>query len=349
MKRVSYAICVSVWTVAFLCGCEHKDLCYIHNEHALKYHAVVAVSYKLDWQYTIEKAIDWRMQWPERFGMEYRSICPDTPNGLRVLVYNSDKKYNMINIPPEGGVVPMTEGEHSLLFYNNDTEHILFSQLESTASAQATTRTRSRVFYMGSGSGNGLYENTVNPPDMLFGSYIESYWSRKIAEPELIPITMKPLVFTYLIRYEFSHGLKYVALTRGALAGMATSVYLNSGRTSEGKGTLLYDCSVEDFGAQALVNSFGIPDYPNEGYIMAASAYLHMLNLEVRLKNGKIMNFDFDVTEQVEAQPHGGVIVVEGIEVPDEEGQKGSSGFDVDVDDWGEYEDIDLPLIDYKQ
>ena len=62
------------------------------------------------------------------------------------------------------------------------------------------------------------------------------------------------------------------------------------------------------------------------------------------MKNGKIKSFDFDVTDQVEVQPQGGVIVVSGIEISDEEGESGGSGFDVDIDDWGEYEDIELPL-----
>nr|WP_233555714.1 MULTISPECIES: hypothetical protein [unclassified Bacteroides] len=44
------------------------------------------------------------------------------------------------------------------------------------------------------------------------------------------------------------------------------------------------------------------------------------------------------------AQPQGGVIVVSGIEIPDEEGMEGGSGFDVDVDGWGEFEDIELPF-----
>ena len=36
--------------------------------------------------------------------------------------------------------------------------------------------------------------------------------------------------------------------------------------------------------------------------------------------------------------------VVKGIEISDKEGTEGGSGFDVDVEDWGDYEDIELPL-----
>ena len=186
-------------------------------------------------------------------------------------------------------------------------------------------------------------ENTVNQPDMLYGSYMESYVAERSIETDVIPVTMHPLVFTYLVRYEFSHGLEYVSLARGALAGMAQAVWLNSGRTSDEAATVLYDCTVEYFGTQALVRSFGIPDFPNEHYGTRAGRK-YGLNLEVRLKNGKIKSFDFDVTDQVAAQPQGGVIVVKGIEISDEAGTDGGSGFDVDVDDWGDYEDIELPL-----
>jgi len=62
------------------------------------------------------------------------------------------------------------------------------------------------------------------------------------------------------------------------------------------------------------------------------------------LKNGKIITYDFDVTDQVEKQPRGGVITVSGIVVNKEDGEEGSGGFDVDVDGWGEYQDIPLPV-----
>ena len=237
----------------------------------------------------------------------------------------------------------MRPGEHSLLFFNNDTEYIVFDEMQSFALAKATTRTRTRSSYLGNSYMDKKDENTVNQPDMLYGSYMESYVAKNTTEPDVIPVTMHPLVFTYLVRYEFSHGVKYVSLARGALSGMAQAVWLNSGHTSDEAATVLYDCTVENFGTQALVRSFGIPDFPNEHYGRRAKRK-YGLNLEVRLKNGKIKSFDFDVTDQVAAQPRGGVIVVKGIEISDEEGKEGNSGFDVDVKDWGKYEDIELPL-----
>lgn len=324
-------------------ACVNKDLCYDHDAHALKYQVGLNADYQQEWEYTLDGGTDWSASWPDSFAVDYNSLRPATPSGLRALIYNTDGTNDMVNLPPSGGNILMSEGEHSLLFYNNDTEYIVFDNLETYALAKARTRTRTRSTYMGNEYLETQSENTVAPPDVLYGHYIKSYTPHKTLTPEELDVTMRPLVFTYLVRYEFSHGLQYVALARGALAGMAGSVFLNDGHTSSEQATLLYDCTLQPFGSQAIVNSFGIPDYPNGDYNTRAD-HKYGLNLEVRLKNGKLLTFDFDVTDQLAKQPHGGVIIVKDIEVSDEDGKGGSSGFDVDVDGWGDYEDIDLPL-----
>lgn len=328
-----------------LSSCVHKELCFDHEPHAFRTELDVEATYEREWQYTYEYGTDWAdyAGWRQDFGMTYDSLRPEIPSGLRAMVYSENGTNDVQNIDPEGGTVYVRPGENSLLFYNNDTEYIVFDDMQSFASARATTRTRTRSSYMGNPFKDDYDETTVSTPDMLYGNYVESYYAERKLEADRMQITMHPLVFTYLIRYEFSHGQEYVLLARGALSGMAEAVWLNSGSTSEETATLLYDCTVEDFGTQAIIRSFGVPDFPNEHYSVKAP-HSYALNLEVRLKNGIIKSFDFDVTDQVAAQPRGGVIIVDGIEIPDEEGQKGGSGFDVGVDDWGEYEDIELPL-----
>ena len=350
MKRAAIIRLIPSLVGAFvlLTACEHKDLCFDHEDHAPRTAVQIDATYEREWQYTLDGATDWShyAQWDQTFGFPYDSLRPAVPDGLRVQVYNSDGTHNVMNLPPEGDVVQMRPGEHALLFYNNDTEYIVFDDMASFASARATTRSRSRVSYKGNTFMEGEPENTVNAPDMLYGSYIDSYTA--VSQPEVshLPVTMHPLVFTYLVRYEFSHGLEYVALARGALAGMAGAVWLNSGRTASETATVLYDCTLEDFGVEAVVRSFGVPDYPNDHYTNPSrvAEQRYALNLEVRLKNGLVKSFDFDVTDQVAAQPQGGVIVVSDIAISDDEGQSGGSGFDVSVDSWGEYEDIELPL-----
>ncbi|MBQ2978476.1 MAG: DUF5119 domain-containing protein [Bacteroidaceae bacterium] len=341
MKRILGMLAGTLMTL--FVSCEHKELCYDHDPHALKYHINVKASYEQEWQHTYGDATDWKTQWPEELTMSYDDLRPGIPEGLRILSFNEVGKQEIKNMPASGGILSLSEGSHSLLFYNNDTEYIVFDDIESFVTARATTRSRTRSSYMGNSYSQTMSEKTVNAPDMLYGNYLDNYTPEKVVVAPDMDITMHPLVFTYVIKYEFKYGLQYVALARGALAGMAEAVHLNSGKTSNEIVTILYDCTIEEYGAQAVVNSFGIPDYPNENYTRSENKYA--LNLEVKLKNGIIKNFEFDVTDQVAKQPHGGVIIVSGIEISDDDGKKGGSAFDVDVNDWGEYEDIDIPLL----
>ncbi len=97
-----------------------------------------------------------------------------------------------------------------------------------------------------------------------------------------------------------------------------------------------------------MVHSFGVPSFAGHHYTGSTPegttdpSLRFTLNLEVLLKNGKLQSFEFDITDQMRNQPRGGVITVDGIYVIDEDSQV-DSGFEVDVDDWGEYEDIQLP------
>ena len=135
-----------------------------------------------------------------------------------------------------------------------------------------------------------------------------------------------------------------MALARGALAGMAESVYLQDGHTGSGAATVFFDATVCDWGWWGQVRSFGIPDWPGDGYTRATDRN-YTLQLEVRLKNGKYLPpFMVDITEQVKAQPRGGVIVITGLEVSDEDGESGGSGFDVEVGDWGDRHEYELPV-----
>ena len=321
-------------------SCTHKDLCLYHRDHAHKYHINIVADYRFDWEEHLG-GINWQQNWPASY-VKYDSLRPSKPKGIRVINYNQDNDNNVHNIGPDGGSVVLYEGPNDILLYNNDTEYIVFSRSDNSASTRATTRTRTRATYNGSEYAN-TNEETMTPPDVLFANFITGYIPKKVSSPTDLEITMHPLVFTYKIRYEFDSGIEYVALARGALSGMARSVLINTGETSQEAATLLFDCSKADYGIKAYVNSFGIPAYPNENYPSRLTPK-HALNLEILLKNGSMITFDYDVTDQVQAQPRGGVIVVKGIVIKPEEGTQGAGSFDVEVNDWGPYQDIDLPL-----
>lgn len=329
--------------VVLLSSCMHKELCYIHNEHAHKYHVLIDADYRYDWEESNTDFMDWQANWPDHY-IPYESLIPEKPSGLRVINFPENGGNKISNIDPDGGVVYFSEGIHDILFYNNDTEYIVMTGTEQFATTRATTRTRTRSTYQGNPFVTKTGEEvTVNPPDMLFGNYYSGYLAHRLEKPDELDVTLQPLVFTYKIRFEFDKGLEYVALARGTLAGMAIAVNMSTGTTSDEIATILYDCELTDYGIRAIVNSFGVPGYPNGNYTKGENIYA--VNLECRLRNGKTKTFDFDVTDQVEKQPHGGVIVISGLEIEKSEGATSSGGFDVTVDDWGEYEDIELPLI----
>lgn len=327
-------------------SCDHKGLCFDHDSHALRAKTRFEITYNIQWETDPEGFPYWRDIWPTSFGMTYLSLMPAMPHGVCVNAYPEEGKSVTTHLPAGGGDAEITAGHNSLLFYNDDTEYIIFDDVNSSVSAKATTRTRTRSSYAGNpfySSRQDVEERTVTPPDPLFGHYIQHYDQHRLAEIPVLAVTLQPLVFTYLVRYEFNHGLEHVGVARGAIAGMAESVYLHDGHTGPDRATILYDCSIESWGIQAIVNSFGVPDYPNTSYSRTEPGS-YALNLEVRLRNGKILTFNFDITDQMRSQPHGGVIVVDGIEISDEEADQGGSGFDVSIDSWGEYDDIMITL-----
>lgn len=333
--RLIAGYCLIIFT-----SCHHQQLCYDHPPHAPRYHIHVIADYRYDWEEHYD-GTDWQTEWPATY-LPYDSFRPMKPAGLRVVNTNLEGKSDIHNLPADGGIITLYEGVNDLMFYNNDTEYILFTRQDNGATTRASTRSRSRSTYLESKYANEG-EETVNAPDMLYGNCIEDYIAEKVITPVDVEVTLHPLVFTYKIRYEFKSGLEYVSLVRGALTGMARSVLMDTGYTSDEPATILYDCEKTDFGARAVVKSFGIPDFPNDHYGTRATNK-HALNLEVMLRNGNIVSFDFDVTEQVKKQPHGGVIIVKDIVITEEDGKAGTGGFDVSVNDWGEYEDIELPF-----
>ena len=307
-------------------SCNHKELCLDHEPHSERVEYKLELDFDCEWEYNIESNVDWSQVWKPEYGISYDDIRPKEPEGVRVHIFNEDDQTEMVrNLTKQNSIIRFSqEGHYDMLFYNNDTEYIVFEGLESFHTASATTRGASR-------------SRVVNAPDMLFGAYVDSVLVEKSSETKTMKVTLKPLVYTYLVRYEFAERADEITSAIGALDGVACRVNLNNGRTTPDVATISYDCSTGDFGAQALVRSFGIPDYPNPNYARSDKKYAAYL--EVRLKDGTSKTFKFDITDQMAKQPHGGVILIQDIKMSD---TSGGGGFDVGVQGWGEV--VDVPL-----
>lgn len=353
MKLTMIKILLCVCALLSLSGCRHRDFCYHHEEHSPVAVTIIKADYLRAWEiaHAADPYRDWRSDWPSHMPMAYDDLLPGIPEGLRVVVYPHDgsERY-AVNMDAHGGELQFqAEGWHSMLLYNNDTEYIVFEGQESYTSSTATTRTRNRSTY----NGNRYYapmrtdERTVTPPDVIYSAYVEAHVVQRTVPGEhtVAEVTLQPRVFTYVVHYGFDAGFEYVKQARGALAGMADGVWLATGRTSDKAATLLYDCEMTDDAVIATVKSFGVPDFAEGEYSPddRDGEYRYALNLELCLTNGKVVNYDFDVTEQVRRQPRGGVLQVGGIVVSAAEASESGSGFDVDVVDWGP--DQPLPMF----
>lgn len=324
-----------------LTACRRTELCYDHFPKA-------------------SMSFDWEQEWERDYGMEhqanwdaghkgfdYDSLKPGIPEWVNVVKFRDNNPDGQQFLTPDGGDLTVSgQGEYSFLLYNGDTEYIILSDMASISNARASATQRSRA------SLTSIMEihpdtRTTNPPDVLYSAFMDNVTSIGNHQSVQIPVMMKPLVYTYVIRYEFEAGLEHVHLARGALAGMAESVYLRDGKTSDESTIILYDCDVKNYGCEAHVRSFGVPGFPDKYYGRAGdddTERPYTLNLELLLTNGTTLEFNYDIADQIKNQPRGGVITISGIRVEDEQNKNaGSSGFNVDLTGWA-VEDIILPF-----
>ncbi|MBO5499310.1 MAG: DUF5119 domain-containing protein [Bacteroidales bacterium] len=322
-----------------LCGCR-KELCYNHDEHSFG----VRIDLRTDWELVWERdyGCGWEGCWNPEWGCGYEDLSPGIPEGIRLIAYHKTDGYKDFNIDPQGKRVTLgTEGEYSFLLYNNDTEYLVYSDLSSSKEASATTRTTSRAEFKSPNEG----ERVINQPDMLFGRYIETMLVERKMETEVVQLEMRPLVYTYFVRMEFSQGYEYLSKAQGLFAGMAEKVYLYDGHTGTESASIMFDCEEgEDF-LSAKVMTFGVPDYPGDHYSKGEEDGKedYMIRLDVLMTNGLYKTFDIDVSAQMKNQPRGGVILIEGLCITDEEGGVfEGGGFGVGVDPWGDT--INIPL-----
>lgn len=331
---------VVLFMVSMLVSCR-KDLCYDH-------YPVINISFAWEHEWERDYGSALPAHWDsEYYGFDYDALRPTTPEWVALVRYAEGEEPDERYLAPNGGrlVVNSNESRRSYLFYNGDTEYIVFSDMASSpgAFASATSRSRSTISSVVERHPNS---RTTNQPDNLYAAFIKNVPEVKSHEQKPLPVKMQPLVYTYIVRYEFEYGLQHVSLARGALGGMAESVYLRDGITSEESSIILFDCEMKPYGCEAHVRSFGIPGFPDEYYgrTTRPEDRPYTLNLEVMLKNGKTVEFNFDVSDQLFHQPRGGVVKVSGLRIEDEQNVF-DSGFDVDVNEWGNHDIIDLPVF----
>lgn len=332
MKRRGFDITALLLLLMPMLGSCRQELCYDH-------YPVIDINFAWEREWERDYGEHHLAGWdPEYYGCDYDHLRPGMPEWINMISYYDDGRRNDNYMSPDGRRFIVEAGEQrSALLYNGDTEYIVVSDMASLneARAEATSRSRASLDYI---SKKHSDSRTTNPPDILYSAFIEKVPSLANHDLHALEVKMQPLVFTYHITYEFEHGINHVVLARGALGGMAESVYLRTGVTSDETSIILFDCDVRAGGCSAAVRSFGVPGFPDAYYGRSDAKpddKPYTLNLEVLLRNGKTLEFNYDISDQLRNQPRGGVIKVTGLRIEDEQDQF-QSGFQVEVTEWDE-------------
>lgn len=334
-RKYLYLAVILTALLLSLAGCR-KELCYNHDEHGFNVRAYVQPEWELEWMRDYGISAVYGME--EESFIPYEYLIPRAGKGIACVSYHESGMFSTRHIDSTGGVLYLQEGIQDLLFYNNDTEYIVFDGMDTFAEASASTRTRTRASY------NMTHEDetTVNPPDMLFGAWLGNFEGVMSSTADTLKVSLKPLVYKYLVIFEVTEGIELVNSASGGMAGMAGRVYMHDGHTDDETVTILFDnCPIVDNYIIAIVSTFGAPGFDYEDSSYDAADRKFGLNLTLTLNSGKTVYSDFDITDQMSIQPRGGYIYIPNISISTEGGE---GFFDVTVGDWGNEEEIDLPL-----
>ena len=128
---------------------------------------------------------DWRSQLLYQWNDDVHGRLGYTePEWIRATIYDLDSKsfsrtgsFNR-NFTRAGGRVSLTAGQwYDMLFYNADTEYIIFGQKDLNSDYMATTRSTSMNVYTRATEDDAdqpsRYHSDYNQPDELFGSFID--------------------------------------------------------------------------------------------------------------------------------------------------------------------------------
>lgn len=305
-------------------SCQHKELCYHHPHEA-----------------TVRVEFDWR------------NAPNATPEGMTVYFYPEEGGLPQRSdfIGKNGGLVDLVVGKYKVICYNNDTEAVLFRDINQFDKHAAYTRD-GNIFESIYGNAtqyapradNADDERVVISPDMMWGC---SLYDLEITESGLsyicVPekdkddinvqnkehvITLYPceIVCTYTYEVRNVSNLKYVTQICGSLSSMAPSqLFANE--------QLAKECVTIPFAS----TSDGISKITGQFYTFGHredNQEKHMMLFYAWLEDGAKYYYTYDVTDQIHEAPdkrhvH---IIIDGLEFPQPIGN--GSGFDVDVDDW---------------
>lgn len=379
-RHIAPWVFVALLLTSIITGCQRKDL-YLAQRGMLSIDVSV-YDIQLDLLWGVDWQAKWQYQWDESL---YGAIGYTEPTGVRANVYTINEafqriKYTTRNLPKEGGQVSLTTNQtYDMVFFNNDTEYILFSTDDSTY-YYATTRGNTKASYTRSYA-------SYNQPDQLFGTYLhdlyvtddpEAYRVETTPDGSLIYVfdvdaSLTPYTYIYLcqvmlLNNEDDAGKRINGAEGVTISGLAGGVDLFT-RTTDSTHivsitqddikplqenrdlTLPNGTNVEADIFAARIMTWGLPGINPMEHTRTPILTKDSVHMAVglKLRNGTVYPLQQNITEQMQQHPTGGVItlVIDAAEIPDSiigEKPTPGGGFDASVDNWENEIEADIVI-----
>lgn len=355
--------------------CAQESACNIMPELHLRQPIQTRIELETEVNLNLMWQVEWEAQWEFPWNESVLGVLGyKEPASISAHVYplneedGQHKAHYMQNFYGTTANMPVSVGEYDLLFHNNDSETLLFSNQEQLESPYCSTRiissglkdSQSVLSTVQKAEEDTKADDTViqEPvalmPDGLFVLYDQGeIISGNLEDYEYIDGkyvlrilgTMNPATYIHLFQLHLVNNEGRVVGSNGggALTGVAAGVDLFtrvSARTSVCVPTDIYYYREKDLMAARFV-SFGIPGCnPYEGQsVENAPEGKHFLVLNISYSNGNWKNIRIDVTQAIRERPLGGLIdlTLDVNDFPPEGGTPGDGGgFDALIDDWAE-------------
>lgn len=255
-------------------------------------------------------------------------------------------------------------GYYDMLLYSNieseDGTQVLVIKEEGDSIIATTTGTRGiarSILEASRSNGDETPLGILNQPEIFYGAYSENvYISPDLSDYEYDPVEniyikhieaeLRPLVYIYLVQFVLLNNedgrIKGIN-GNTAISSMASSTNVNTGHTGNTPSLVYFNTRMKKdidvdgrrcdvFGGK--LTTFGLCD--NEPYYRSGSEYKggrgdlkNKVYFDLVWNNNKVKTYDADVTSQLHANSHGGVITVWidcGKLTPPEDGEESGNG-----------------------
>ncbi|WP_245904129.1 DUF5119 domain-containing protein [Dysgonomonas alginatilytica] len=203
------------------------------------------------------------------------------------------------------------------IYFRNETD---INQLEAYTS-QTTRATYSKSF-----PDEKTYAEPLGP---FYAGTNESFEVTPSTVPLVLNVWVENLIKTYTFEVRNVKGTRFISSTRGAIAGMSNSIFLETMALSPSVSTLLFNATANtsENKIEGSFQTFGHQSFASN---------IFTIEILYPSATGGILQKSWDVSSQVNIPGNYHIIIDDAdIDIPDG-GSSGStdSGFEVDVNEW---------------